>query len=163
MLMHSALFIGSIEQLFCGNKHVSNLLNKLAFGAYNKKIKNKRTNFDWLSVDEANVDLYLSDIWCGFVPTTGFFIDMFKGFIQIHKAKNMNTIPKNLPIYLICGKEDPVGDYSKTVTKLFKIYKKIGITDVELKVYENIRHEVLNDTSKDIAIEDITNWLTKRL
>lgn len=158
-LVSSGKIIANIVQLLCGKKHVSKLLNQLSFGSYNKKVPNQKTEFDWLSANETNVNMYMNDKWCGFIPTAGFFADMLSGLSRIHKAKNIKQIPLALPIFLIVGKDDPVGNYSKTVEKLSQIYKKIGIKDVELKIYEGDRHELYNDNHKETVESDTVSWL----
>ena len=81
----------------------------------------------------------------------------------IHKSKNIKKIPTELPILIATGKDDPVGSYGKTVEKLFNIYKSNGIKDVELKLYESDRHELLNETDSEQVINDIIDWINKRV
>lgn len=155
--------IAGTAKLFRGGRAVSMMINALSFGSNNAHFKNPRTNFDWLSRDEANVDRYINDKWCGFPCTIGFFYDMFNGLSTIHTKKNMARIPQTLPIHIICGDEDPVGTYGRTVKALYAIYQQNGIKQVDLKMYEGGRHELLNEINRTEVEEDLLNWIKKRL
>lgn len=162
LLIGLAKILGSVVCCLRGAKNKSKFLDGLSFGSYGKKIKNPKTEFDWLSRDEKNVELYVNHPWCGFVCTGEFYKEMFKGLSMIHKKSMISAIPKNLPVYFIDGKEDPVGDYGKTVEKLFQLYKKNGMKDVELKFYEGARHELLNETNKSEVDQGIIKWISSR-
>lgn len=159
----AAKCIGAVVNIFASRKKPSKFMDNAAFGSYNKRIKNPRTPVDWLSRDEAEVDKYIADDWCGFVCTLGFFRDMFNGLTYIHKKSNMKKVPVNLPVLFIDGTGDPVGDYSKTVVKLSKIYKANGVKDVTLKLYEDARHELLNETNRDEITLDVVNWIENKV
>jgi alpha-beta hydrolase superfamily lysophospholipase len=158
-LVHFAKCIASTIKLFTGGKHVSKGLDAIAFGSNNAHQKNPRTPFDWLSRDEANVDKYIADDWCGFTCTVGFFYDMFNGLCCIHTKKNMASIPYTLPMHLICGTADPVGTYGKTVQKLYDIYCRNGMKHVDLKWYEGARHELLNETNREEVAQELLSWI----
>ena len=134
------------------------LLNKLMFGNFNKKIKNPRTPYDWLSVNEANVDKYIADPLCGYGPTNGFCLEFVKGMNRLHKKKFLQKIRKDLGIFVISGSDDPVTNYSKDVKKLSDMYKKLGVKNVQSKVYEGLRHEILNEDSREEVYKDIVNF-----
>lgn len=134
-------------------------LNKITFGGYNKKIKNPRTEFDWLSVNEENVDKYIADPFCGFIPSKGFFREFIKGNAGLFKASSLKNINKDLPILLVAGTDDPVGAYGKGPAALAKKYQKLGIKNVELKLYQGLRHEILNEKEKDAVYNDILAFL----
>lgn len=162
-LVKGGYFVTNLLYLFGQKKRTSKLLDKLSFGSYGKKISEKRTEFDWLTKDNSIIDMYIADAWCGFIMKTEFYHEMLKLLKTIHTAKNMKKIGKDLPVFVIAGKEDPVGDYGKTVTDLFNIYKSNGMKDVELKLYENDRHELFNETDSDTVIKDCIEWITKRI
>lgn len=157
----TAKFIGNCIKKLRGAHSISKTMDSLAFGSYNSHIKKARTKVDWLSRDNNAVDAYIADPWCGFMCTIGFFCDMFAGLSFIHKKESIKGIPQNLPVYFIDGTGDPVGSYSKTVQNLYKIYKENGMADVSLKLYENARHELLNEINRDEVENDAKNWLLK--
>ncbi|WP_214483484.1 alpha/beta hydrolase [Bacillus sp. SM2101] len=144
-----------------GLRHRSKRLDKLSFGSYNKSFKPTRTDFDWLSRDQQEVDKYVDDALCGGVFTSSFFYDLLTGLEVIHRKDNILKIRKDLPIYLFSGAKDPVGNFSKGVSKVYEAYKAAGIEDVTYKLYKDGRHEMLNETNRDEVYEDIITWLIK--
>lgn len=161
LLLYPGNFIAKIVLLFNGPRKKSKFLNDLSFGNYNKAFKPNRTEFDWLSRDEKEVDKYVEDPLCGFVCSTSLYYFLTKGMIEMHKKHNMNLIPKSLPIIILSGSKDPVG--ATTVPKLFKIYLNLGITDIEMKLYNDARHEILNEINREEVTRDIFGWVERHL
>ncbi len=163
-LLHKiGFFISKCEVKKRGRKTKSHKMNRLSFGSYNKAFKPNRTEFDWLSRDNEEVDKYISDPYCGNVFTAGFFYDFMKFFKIIDEEKNMELLPTNLPIYLFSGDKDPVGNYGKGVTKLFYAYKKYGIKDITMKLYSGGRHESLNEINRDEVMTNVVKWLDQKV
>lgn len=162
-LVGSGLVLARIMYLLGQKKRTANLLDFITFNSYNKKIENKRTNFDWLSKDNFIVDMYLADQWCGFKMKNEFFYELLSMLSKTHKKSNMKKISLDLPILFTSGKDDPVGSYGKTVENLYNIYKSNGIKDVELKLYDNDRHEIFNETDSETVIKDVIDWINKRI
>jgi alpha-beta hydrolase superfamily lysophospholipase len=146
-----------------GKKTKSPLLNQLIFGNYNKKIKLPKTKFDWLSRDEKEVQKYIEDPYCGFIPTTGFFDDLLYGVELIHQAEEIDKMEKELPLFFISGDQDPVGKNTKAVISIMNQYKKHGMKKIEYKFYKEGRHEMLNEMNRDQVISDIERWIEKQL
>ena len=140
-----------------GSMHRSEFINKLAFGSYNKKINPPRTPFDWLSVNTENVDKYIADPYCGFLFTAKGYKDLFMLLNSVSKKDWFKSIPYSLPIYITSGAMDPVGEYGKGVKQVYDDLKKTGHTDVTLKIYDGLRHEILNEEKIEV-FEDIANW-----
>ncbi|WP_223593125.1 alpha/beta hydrolase [Neobacillus bataviensis] len=155
--------IASREMKKKGARTPSPLLNNLTFGSYNKSFKPNRTEFDWLSREEREVDKYIDDPMCGGIFTAGFFNDLLEGIAIINKPQNLAMIPVNLPILLISGSKDPVGSNSKGVIKTYEAYKKVGIKEVNYKLYENARHELLNETNKEEVKADVIRWINEHI
>ena len=157
--------VGSIAAhvitFFTGKNKCVPLLDKLSFGSYNQRITNPRTEVDWLSANELNVDMYKMDNWCGFPLTASFYCSMTEGLCKIHKNSNIKKIPVNLPVFFIWGSEDPVGDYGKTIKELIEIYKSRGMK-VDFKEYPGDRHEILNENNKEEVEKDIIDWIDKQ-
>ncbi|RSK26527.1 lysophospholipase [Bacillus sp. HMF5848] len=141
----------------------SPLMNTLTFGAYNKKIKQARTEFDWLSTDQKEVDAYIEDPHCGGVFTAGFFHDLLTGIKTIHKSENIKRTPQSLPILLVAGKEDPVGGFSKSVLAVYQSYKQAGIQDVTNKIYPGMRHELFKEIERQQVFDDVYTWIKDKL
>lgn len=145
-----------------GRLHRSKALDSLIFGGNNKKFKSPRTEFDWLSRDEKEVDKYIEDPFCGVLFTCGFFYDFIKGLQEIEDKENLKKVPLDLPIYIMSGDKDPIGKNGKGVLRLKNRYIKLGVKDVLCKLYEGGRHEMLNETNKDEVIRDILNWINEK-
>jgi alpha-beta hydrolase superfamily lysophospholipase len=146
-----------------GARTPSPLMNKLTFGSYNKAFKPTRTEFDWLSRNEKEVDKYIADPLCGGVFSSGFFHDLLEGMETINRPENIMATPANLPIFLISGSKDPVGGDTKGVLKTFQAYKAEGMQNVAYKFYEDARHELLNETNKDEVHADVIHWINTNL
>lgn len=147
--------------VFCGKRKPSKFMNFLSFGAYNKAFAPTKTDFDWLSRDEDEVARYIADKDCGFICSAGFFNDLMYGLNTIHKKENIATIPKDLPILIASGTCDPVSSCGKTVKKLYEIYQEIGLKNVELKLYDGARHEILNEVNREEVKADFFSWIEK--
>jgi alpha-beta hydrolase superfamily lysophospholipase len=159
--VYAGILISYFEKLIFGERKQSKLLNKLSFGSYNRKTKDKVHKFAWLSTDKKEVIKYDEDSFCGSVFTTSFYYYFLNGLVRLYKKNRLISVPKELPIYIISGDEDPVGAYGKLVKKLFNLYKKIGVKDVKMKLYPGSRHEILNEVNKNEVYEDLLSWLTK--
>ena len=101
--------VARTEARLRGRRHVSTLLDKLTFGQYNAAFKPNRTDFDWLSRDEAEVDLYVADPLCGNTFTSGFFADLLGGLARINDRRQVARVRRDLPILLIAGERRPRG------------------------------------------------------
>lgn len=141
-----------------GPRYKSAKINATAFGSYNKGFEPHRTDFDWLSTDEAIVDAYVADPLCGFIPAVGLFGDMMGGLAFISKKRNLGRMNKNLPICFMSGKKDPVGGNGTGVKKVYGMFLSAGMKDVFCKFYDG-RHEMLNEKNKDEVYADILRWL----
>ena len=154
--------VAGLQKLFMGDNHKSNLLNGMAFGSYLKRIPNKETPFDWLSVDKENVKKYIADPLCGFTFPVNGFRTLFELIKRCQDPGNISKIPENLPILVIAGKEDPVGNYGKGPESVYKTYEKAGIKDVELVLYDGLRHEIMNEAEKENVFADIFSFVDSR-
>ena len=159
LLLTASKAIARLQQVFFGSEHVSQFIDKLAFGNYNKEITDARTPFDWLSRDNEKVDQYISDPLCGFVFTVNGFETLFELISRLHKPENLDRIPKKMPVLMISGTDDPVGDYGKGVRKAYDSLKGAGMENVSLKLFEGGRHELLNESNRDEVMEYIDRWL----
>jgi alpha-beta hydrolase superfamily lysophospholipase len=157
------LFIAKMDAKLHGKKAKSEIMNKLSFGAFNGAFKPNRTDYDWLSRDNAEVDKYINDPWCGAVFTAGFFCDLLGGLSYINNKENIAKIPKNLPIYLFSGAKDPVGANTKGVNQVYDTLKNAGISDIALKFYADGRHESLNEINRNEVFRNVIDWLNKHI
>lgn len=146
-----------------GATHPSMLLNALVFGGFNRSFRPASTPFDWLSRDPEEVKRFIDDPMCGAICTAGFFRDFFKLLIEIHLPNNMKRIPKDKPVYLFSGEQDPVGLHGKGVHNLVTQYRQLQLQHIEYRLYAGGRHEMLHETNRaDVAL-DVLDWLDRHL
>lgn len=162
-LVNGGLFMGNLVTGLKGAHHYSKFLNNLAFGSYNKIYENPKTEYDWLSRDEANVQKYIDDPLCGFIPTCSLFRDMMTGVKFITNKKNLTAMNKDMPVYFMSGDMDPVGECGKGVQKAYNNFLEAGMKDVSIKLYPGGRHEMLNEINKDEVYSDILTWLGSKI
>lgn len=160
--LNIARTIAKVEMLIRGRKAKSKLMNTLSFGAYNKKFKPEKTGSEWLSRDEEEVKKYIEDPYCGTIFPTSFYYDFLESLQYIEDESNFKKIPKDLPILIISGEEDPVGDSGKGLKKLYNRYKEAGVKDLAIKLYPGARHEILNEINRNEVMDDVVNWLDNR-
>jgi alpha-beta hydrolase superfamily lysophospholipase len=137
-------------------------LTAMSFGGFNSPFRPNRTDFDWLSRDEAEVDKYIDDPYCGGTFPSGYFFDMARFLQKIQKPKNVGSVPVSLPVFLVSGEKDPVGGCGKGVLRLKNTYRKHGVKDLSCKLYPDARHEILNEINRDEVMNDVVSWIDAR-
>ena len=146
-----------------GEENTSPVIKSLTFETYNKLFKPNRTAFDWLCSNEEALDEYIKDPLRGENYSAGLFREMLTGMQYTAELKNIQKMNKKMPIFLLSGDKDPVGEFGKGVIKTHEIFKKAGIEDVEIKLYPNLRHDILHEKCKDTIYNDIYLWLKKKM
>lgn len=137
----------------------SNMLQQMGLGSYAKAVPDRKTDFDWLSYNEENVQKYINDPYCGYPNTNGFWREFLKGMAGIWDKKYLERINPAENILIIAGADDPVGQMGKGPKWLAETYKKLGVERVQLKIYEGMRHEILNETEHEKVYEDILQFI----
>ena len=163
LLVNSGLLIAKFLVKKGGVRGDGKVLNDIAFGSYNDKIKFRHTDFDWLSRDEKNVQKYIDDPLCGFVAKCSLYKDMMEGIKFISNKDNAAKMNKSTPVYFMSGEADPVGDYGKGVEKAYKMFCDVGMKDVMIRLYPEGRHEMLNETNYLDVYRDILDWLNEKV
>jgi alpha-beta hydrolase superfamily lysophospholipase len=162
LIAQAGRLIARAERMRLGPKGRSKLINALSFEDFNKRFKPTRTAFDWLSRDEAEVDKYIADPNCGFLVTVQLWIDLLDAIPQLADQSRQAHIPKHLPIFVMSGSRDPVGENTKSVQQLLDSYQRVGLQQVSHKFYPDGRHEMLNESNKEEVMADILAWLAAR-
>lgn len=134
-------------------------INNITFKAFNLNISEPKTFFDWISRDDKVISSFLNDPLCRINCSNNLFLELFNGLRTIQSPKSVIKIPKNIPLLLLSGDNDPVGHWGRDVFELVKLYKNIGVKDVQYKLYPFARHELVNEINKDEVIHDIIKWL----
>ncbi|MBR1677198.1 MAG: lysophospholipase [Clostridia bacterium] len=146
-----------------GGHFRSDMINNMALGSYNKSFEPSRTKNDWLTRDEAIVDAYEANPLNQFKFTVNGYYNLFRGMRYCQRKENLEKIPKKLPILVVSGQNDPVGEFGKAPKTVAQIYKDTGIEDVTLKLFPDDRHEILNELDKEEVDKYLLDWLKERM
>jgi alpha-beta hydrolase superfamily lysophospholipase len=142
-----------------GPRKASWLLQQLSFGQFARSVKGRRTAYDWLSRDPAEVDAYIADPLCGFPATTGLWVDLLDAFGELEKPENVEKVRADLPLRIMSGAEDPVHEGGRGFRALEDLWRGRGFQDLTAVLYPGARHEILNETNRDEVMEDLRGWL----
>ncbi|WP_342559245.1 alpha/beta hydrolase [Metasolibacillus sp. FSL K6-0083] len=142
-----------------GKQIASPLMNSLSFGSFNKAFSDTTTEFDWLSRDIDEVQKYIEDEMCGFIPSHQFYADLTEGLLLIHRKDEMARTRTDLPVLFISGSDDPVGNFGKGVFKVAKRMVEVGMENVTVHLFEEMRHEILNEKNKQHVHDVVLRWL----
>lgn len=150
-----------IEKAY-GDRHRSEKLNKIAFGAYTAMIKDARTEMDWLSRDNEVIMKYIMDKRCDFIFTINGFNNLARMMAYVNDDRWYESVRKTLPILMISGKADPVGNYGRGVKKVYSKLCSEGC-DVRMKLYDCARHELVNEINKDEVFRDVISFISETI
>lgn len=159
------MLVCRLIRLFRGGHYRSRFLTDVSFGKpYEKFDKTgEEPSRSWLSKNEESVQAYYKDPRCTFVFTVNGYYGLFSTIRYVNQMKHIRKIRKNLPVFFIAGEEDPVGDFGEGVKKAYAQYRQAGIRDVKMKLYQNDRHEILQETDREQVFADIYQWCIKRM
>jgi alpha-beta hydrolase superfamily lysophospholipase len=144
-----------------GPRGHSKLISALTFDAFAKKIPHRRTAFDWLSRDPAEVDKYIQDPWCGHDCSTQLWHDLISALITADAPLSLKQMPTSVPVLLVGGDSDPMSGNGKGMPALYKALHKAGIGDLTFGQFIGGRHEILNDLCRAEVTEEISDWLAR--
>lgn len=144
-----------------GERYVSELVDGLGAGGYANAIPDALTDVDWIATDPEVVAEYRRDPLCGQKFTVGAYHTLSSLVDDATNPRLAGRIPHGLPLYLIAGGQDPVGDRGKGVERAAAMYRRAGIERVDLKIYPGVRHEILNEPIKDEVHRDVATWLAE--
>lgn len=156
------LLTNFMSKLF-GWKYKSKFVNGLMFGSFNERIPDAKDPNEWICANEKTLKKYNKDPKCGFIFTLNGFKELSRLSQLAEKKENLAKIPGDLPVYILSGEEDPVGGYGEGVRKVYESYTALGMTNVEMKLYEGDRHEILNEDNRFQVYEDISTWIMKQM
>ena len=151
----AALAAANLVCLLGGARKPSALIDRLAFGGCNKPFAPCRTDFDWLSRADAEVDKYVADPYCGFLFTGSGYRELFRGLKRLTDLEALRRMPKELPLLLFSGDSDPVGGMGRGVEQVAREMRDAGMEHVEVRLYPGGRHEILNETNRDEVVRDV--------
>ncbi len=154
----SGLLVAHIESFRLAPHKYSGLLHYLGFSSFNRPFKPARTELDWLSRDEQEVDAYIEDPLCGGPYTCGLWVELARGLLRISSDDELLRISSDLPILITGGEKDPVGG-EKGMGKLALHYAQTSHQRLKVKIYKDGRHEMLNDINRDEVMRDWFDWI----
>jgi alpha-beta hydrolase superfamily lysophospholipase len=146
------------ERFRLGSDMPSRMIPKLTFQAWAKQIPDRRTEFDWLSRDPAEVDKYVADPLCGWDASVSMWSDVFRFVFFGADDRNFASVRKDLPFSLVGGEKDPATDGGKAVHALAERMARMAFSRVTTRVYAETRHESLNELNRNIITEDFAAW-----
>lgn len=159
-------FLGErLARLECrlrGPRARSRLMEALILGPYNRAFRPARTGFDWLSRDEAQVDVYVADELSGGHATAGFYRDLVTGTRWVSEPSTAARMPRDLPVLIVSGEVDPVGG-AEAVEEVAALFRGVGLTRVDTQVWPGARHEVFNETNRDEVEDHLVGWLDEQV
>lgn len=147
----------SVERKFRYPRSRSYFASRLTFASWANKIKNKRTNFDWLSHDNVQVDKYIQDKLCGFDVSLQSWLDVVDAVF--YSSQNLSMIPSSFPIFLLGGDQDPCTNYGKDMRKLGARLKRKGHINFNCEIIKDSRHETLNEVKRARYVQVFIDWL----
>lgn len=161
--LNLGIALTAVLQKIKGGLYRSKTVNNMALGSYNKTFEPSRTKNDWLTKDEAIVDAYEANPLNQFTFTVNGYNNLFRCIRYAERKSNLGKIPKDLPILVVSGQNDPVGEFGKGPTIVAEIYRKTGIKDVTLKLFPGDRHEILNELDKEQVDKYLLDWIETRI
>jgi alpha-beta hydrolase superfamily lysophospholipase len=132
---------------------------EIDLSGFNAPFAPARTDFDWLSRDEAQVDAYVADPWCGFGLDATAGTEMLAGGRPVADPQRLAAMRQDLPVYIAVGEHDPVGGPVVLAQLLADRYREAGLKDVTFRVWPGGRHEILNETDRDEVEGELLSWI----
>lgn len=142
-----------------GANYHEDKIQRIVQCVFNKRVPDSDTPDGWLSRDASRVHEFSSDAMCQFTFTASAFRDLFILLRKANERKSFEDIRAGLPVLIFSGTMDSVGEYGKGTRQVYERYGKLSAAMVELRMYENGRHEMLNETNRAQVYGDIINWL----
>lgn len=146
------------ERFRMGSDVPSGILPKLTFQAWARKIPHRRTEFDWLSRDEIEVDKYITDPHCGWDATVSLWQDLFEMIFYAADDDNFAGLRRDMPFHIIGGENDPATNGGKAITQLATRLDRMGFSNLFSKVYAETRHESLNEVNRHVIMAQFADW-----
>ena len=155
-------FVCKFLMLFGGKHKRSKLVKNICFAGYNKRFEEK-TGFEWVTNDPEKLDKYVNDKFCNYIFTLQAFYDMFRLIEYIQSEQWYDDMPKGVPIFVIAGENDPVGNYTKGVETMLEKLRDKGVSDLQYKVYSGERHELYTGLRRQEAFADTAEWINEKI
>ncbi|MGK0554512.1 alpha/beta fold hydrolase [Macrococcus capreoli] len=136
-------------------------INNISTKQFNKRFRPLRTQSDWLSLNQENVDQFVADDYCGFDVSLSVLLSVAQSMGETQQRKVIQKMGSKVNVLFVSGMDDPFSNFGKGIHKLAKKYKHSGIDNVTVQLYQNARHEVLNENNQQVVLENIRKWLNR--
>lgn len=143
--------------VFHGWRYRSALCNRIVKNPYIKAFPEDPDG--WIVKRRGVTDRYKDDPWCGFIFTLNGFYTLAELALRAGDKKLTGNIPRDLPMLIISGAEDPVGEMGKGVQRMYELYKSSGMKNVRLDLRAGDRHEVHNEDDRYQVFEEIKDFV----
>lgn len=151
--------VAGTVSLLHGRRYHSDFVTKMFMRGNEEPFKDEG-KFGWLSRSKTNQEAYAADPLCTFTFTVGAYCDFFDCMTDLAHKKHFDSIRKDLPVLIVAGEFDPVGG-RKAAEAVERDFLRLGLTDTELHIYPDARHEILNEDEPEQVYADILNWLNR--
>ena len=154
----AGLCVAKMQAALFGEKKKANLIRKMSFGAYNNAFKEEKKENAWLTRDDVRREAYNADPMCNYTMSIGFYTSFFSALSKLYSPEALSGINKDLPVFIISGDRDPVGGMGKLINRLYEVYKDNGLSHIEVKLYPEARHELLNELCREEVMGDVLTF-----
>lgn len=151
----AGLCVAKMQAALFGEKKKANLIRKMSFGPYNNAFKEEKKENAWLTRDDVRREAYNADPMCNYTMSIAFYTSFFSALSKLYSPEALSGISKDLPVFIISGDRDPVGGMGKLINRLYEVYKDNGLSHVEVKLYPEARHELLNELCREEVMSDV--------
>tara|TARA_Y100000991_G_C21958665_1_gene343357 strand:+ start:297 stop:1229 length:933 start_codon:yes stop_codon:yes gene_type:complete len=158
----SLSFLIAFEKWRNGTRNSSSIIDHIYNLTLNFTYRKDHKDYGWISSDLAEVYKYSQDKNCGFSCTTSLWEDLFRGMSYIFSRQSQEKVREDIPIYILGGKEDSLSHFGKGLIKLYESFKKIGVKDLNFKLYDGMRHEIFHEKKQQEVMDDLVLWLNSR-
>lgn len=162
MPLRLARCMAKMECARAGDDQSTPMIQKMAFGIYNKQFQPNRTEFDWLCAGRQGLDAYMADPLRGEAISAGVFREMLNGMLFTMNMKNQKEMDATKPVLILSGEKDPVGNTGRGIKAVVDSFRRAGVQDVKFKLYPGLRHNLFIEDEKQQIFQDIFRWIQKR-
>jgi len=157
--LKGGLILAKLWSLFSDKNKPNKKFDNFLWTQLNNKVKNRKGTRDFINSDEHEVEKYMADPLNGNPITIEFGVQMSVGILLDRENEVFYHTPKDLPIYLVSGMDDPLSNKGKDIDLIARKYRDAGVKKVTEKIYRGARHEIINEPNKDEVMADMINWL----
>ena len=160
-----ALKLTALVTKLRGSRYRSKLIQSLAYGADYKgfDLTGEKPEDSWLTRDVDIVKTYYNEPRCTYMFTVNGYKGLFEAVKFCCNSENAQKLPRKLPLFIVSGEQDPVGGLGKGVKQTYDMYKEAGVLDITYKLYQDDRHEILNELDKQTVFQDLLAWMNVRI